>query len=266
MAKRKGRSTVKRLRMYKFDIGHKFESIEEANKVVENLVGFMNYQCKERKYFCQAVIGISELDAENTIGIKTEITNKRGRPKTLPVFTSTEFNDWESGVLDHVEPREIKVKPHIHMLILCCPGESFAKRIRKYLLGVLAPLDAEGNETSVYKKPSNIDHAMYIFKQSSIRYTPNYNYSPMYQDFPEEMTMGNLFTSYRRLSDMKLNTDKQLPTYKKQKKTHYEFLAIRNFYATIVPYKTTKKDLVPEYKVIKPLKRQYNKPFKQRKY
>ena len=250
MAKRKGRSTVKRLRMYKF------ESMDEANKVVENLVGFMNYQCKERKYFCQAVIGISELDAENTIGIKTEITNKRGRPKTLPVFTSTEFNDWESGILDRVQPREIKVKPHIHMLILCCPGESFAKRIRKYLLGVLEPLDAEGNETTVYKKSSNIDHAMYIFKQSSIRYTPNYNYSPMYQDFPEEMTMGNLFTSYRRLSDMKLNTDKQLPTYKKQKKIHYEFLAVRNFYATIVPYKTMKKDLVPEYKVIKPLKRQ----------
>lgn len=128
------------------------------------------------------------------------------------------------------------------MLVLCCPGESFEKRIRKYLLGVLAPFDAEGNETSVYKKPSNRDHTRYIFKQSTIRYTPNYNYSPMYQDFPEEMTMRNLFTSYRRLSDMKLNTDKQFPTYKKQKKTHYEFLAIGNFYATIVPYKTTNKD------------------------
>lgn len=74
--------------MYKFDIGHKFESMDEANKVVENLVAFMNYQCKERRYFCQAVIGISGLDAENRIGIKMEISKKRGRPKTLLVFTS----------------------------------------------------------------------------------------------------------------------------------------------------------------------------------
>lgn len=73
------------------------------------------------------VIGVGELDVENTIGIKVDTTNKRGRPKPLLVFTSTEFNDWSSGVLDHVEPREIEVKPYIHMLILWCLGESFAK-------------------------------------------------------------------------------------------------------------------------------------------
>lgn len=157
MDKKKDRSTVKRLRMYNFEISYKFKSIENAHTVAKNLVEFMSYQCRERKYFCQAIIGVSELKSSNVIGIKNEISNKRGRPKTLPVFTSVEFNDWGSRPLDFVEPTEIKVKPHIHMLILCCPGESFAKRIRKYLLDVLDPLDTEGNETTVYKKPCNID-------------------------------------------------------------------------------------------------------------
>lgn len=35
----------------------------------------------------------------------------------------------------------------------------------------------------------------------------------MFKDFPEERSMRNLYTAYRRLSDMKLNTDKQLLTY-----------------------------------------------------
>lgn len=95
MTGRRKHSTIKRLRMYKFDIGHKFASMEEAKKVAKNFVEFMNYQCKERQYFCQAVIGVSELDADNTVGIIKENTNKCGRPRTLPVFTSIEFNDWK---------------------------------------------------------------------------------------------------------------------------------------------------------------------------
>lgn len=146
-----------------------------------------------------------------------------------------------------VELKEKKVQPHIHLLVLCCPGESFAKRIRKYLLKVLEPTDVNGDVTTVFKKPSNIDHAMYIFKQSSILFTPNSNHSPMYQDFPAEISMRSLYTAYRQLSDMKLNTDKPLPTYKKQKKIYNAFLGVRSFYATIVPYKTAEIDLVTEF-------------------
>ncbi|WZU00992.1 hypothetical protein MGH68_16165 [Erysipelothrix sp. D19-032] len=93
-------------------------------------------------------------------------------------------------------------------------------------------------DTTIY--PSSITYIDYIMDQSSITRFLDYRYCDDMNDIPKEITMGNLFTSYSRLSDMKLNTDKQLPTYKKRKKAHYEFLAIRNFYATIVPYKPRK--------------------------
>lgn len=159
MYKTKKHSTIKRLRMCKYEIGNKFASIEEAETIVKNLVEFIGYHCKEKGYFCQAIIGVSQLDSSNTVGVKKEITNKRGRPRVLPVFTSSRLPEGINGYLERIEPVEIKKKPHIHMMILCCPGESFGKRIRKYLLSVLAPTDINGDETIVMKKPCNIDHA-----------------------------------------------------------------------------------------------------------
>lgn len=138
------------IKLFETQISHKFSSVDEAQKVVNACVNFIRYQAKQRHFFCQAIIGVSQLKSDNIVAIKQQQTNLKGRPITQRVFNTLEFVDSE---LREIEPIPIQKQPHIHCLVLSSPGEMFAEMIVDYLAKKLDTTDTNGDKTKVRKMP-----------------------------------------------------------------------------------------------------------------
>lgn len=79
--------SAREIKLFETQISHKFSSVDEAQKVVNACVNFIRYQPKQRHYFCQAIIGVSQLKSDNIVAIKQELTNRKGRPKHKEYLT-----------------------------------------------------------------------------------------------------------------------------------------------------------------------------------
>lgn len=219
--------SARELKMFDIQISHKFATIEDAKKVVDALYNFIGYQAKKRKYFCQAIIGVSDLFSDNIITLKQEVTNKKGRPKTEFVFDGLELV--ENRLTEKV-PERLMTQPHIHCLVISSPGEMFAEMISDYLAKKLNPLDVNGNETAVRKMPVNISMISYVFKQCQFLRFPNFRYSDSYDFIPNYINMRRFYGAYRKKAAMNHNDELKPMTPKAQRKIIEEYMKIRNYY------------------------------------
>ncbi|WZU00993.1 hypothetical protein MGH68_16170 [Erysipelothrix sp. D19-032] len=77
--------SARELKMVSIQISHKFASIEDAQRIVKSLIEYIRYTCKQRKYFCQGIIGISEIKSSSVETVVTEDIQERGRPRLVNI-------------------------------------------------------------------------------------------------------------------------------------------------------------------------------------
>ncbi|WZU01001.1 hypothetical protein MGH68_16215 [Erysipelothrix sp. D19-032] len=120
--------SARELKMVSIQISHKFASIEDAQRIVKSLIEYIRYTCKQRKYFCQGIIGISEIKSSSVETVVTENIKERGRPRLVHIPSESEYiKDAINGqVVKDREPELEYVQPHIHMLIFAYPSHMLA--------------------------------------------------------------------------------------------------------------------------------------------
>lgn len=136
------------------------ETEEEAKNYAKRLKGFINYNCKKKKWLAQAIIVIS-----NTVGevcsVRYANNGKRGRPskeliinKGRDSYYKGNYNrDW-----------------HIHILIVSYPSYAFREDIKAYI-------DKNWGNGIAYKENADINIADYFINQSIKVSFCNENYS-----------------------------------------------------------------------------------------
>lgn len=228
--------------MVSIQISHKFASIESAQRIVKSLIEYIRYTCKQRKYFCQGIIAISNVKSSSVERVVTDNTKQRGRPKLFQIPSASEIKrNVMHGEIYKVRPQEIEYNQvHLHMLIFACPSHMLAELIRKYLYKVLNDVDVNDDLTEIklgYQKeirgkiyPSSIGYIDYIMKQSLITRFLDYRYCDDMNDFPQDMTFKNYYNALRRYKSLEEHYDPQQPQRKPIIEAQKEYQRIYQYY------------------------------------
>lgn len=125
----------KKIKMSRIDINHKFDDFEQAEDHAKKLKSFIVTFCKNRKYKCEAIIGISNIMGKVTNDYYYEKTGKVGKPKIIrDVITDDDKILKKKGKLGYSGPLgNVYVDYHLHVLLISYPGETVRLAIKSYI-------------------------------------------------------------------------------------------------------------------------------------
>lgn len=134
--------------------------------------------------------------------------------------------------MKHIEPKEIKVQPHIHVLLFLCPSATFAEKIRLYISKTWTNSSIEEYKQEKVNKRNaslNISFAEYIFKQATTLRFINENWEVNMSDFPSSTyNFRKLYSAY--LEFQTNQRGQQIKSRKIEKKSVLKYNELKDFY------------------------------------
>ncbi|MCI8567687.1 MAG: hypothetical protein HFG48_00020, partial [Bacilli bacterium] len=184
-------------------INKKFKTFEEAVAYAKRLKEFIRYNCKTKKRFCQAVIGVSNNNAVVIIDNAYEVSNSVGRPKKEKHRTEMKCYEEYGTETDW----------HIHLLLVAYPCCAMMSDIKNYVdknwykaEDIFDKSKYDWTKARVYKKQCNIGVAGYTFKQEEdIRFC-DYNYTDL-ELVPKGYSLKKLYYEYLKVNKAKWNDE-----------------------------------------------------------
>lgn len=242
----------RKLKVSTIEVPKKFDSFEEALKYYKSLDVFVKRICEKEKGLCQVAVGISNIIGDYVAYAYRERNDKVGKGKVKRIiYDKRDVPYVKEGT--NGEYGKIYNDIHMHILLISYPGETFAVKIRKYIKKNWLTLEEQkeidkykhywrGKETKVYNKACDIGLGEYIFKQSEIIRTIDYDYTGL-KLIPEGYNLRKLYDLY-----LKINTEKEYnfdewSTREGRKKIEKEYREMSAFYYSISKELKEKEEL-----------------------
>ncbi len=208
-----------------FDLNMRFKDKEEAIRYAKRLKEFIRYTCKKKAdkgWSAEAMICVSSNKGNSTM-VYYEHNGKVGRPsKVIDKYYSVN--------------EDIKVKWHLHILLISKPMYSFREELKKYIDKNWNELKIEKepfdhgkikDKSKIYKKDTNINKAEYFIDQADEILFCNYNYTGE-ERIPKGYSLKDLYKAYMKARTA-LKYCRTIGT-KKRLELEDNYYKIKNFY------------------------------------
>lgn len=208
-----------------FDLNMRFENKEQAYKYAKRLKEFIRYTCKKKAdkgWSAEAMICVSSNKGNSTM-VYYEHNGKVGRPsKVIDKYYSVN--------------EDIKVKWHLHILLVSKPMYSFREEIKKYIDKNWNELKIEKepfdygkikDKSKIYKKDTNINKTEYFIDQADEILFCNYNYTGE-ERIPKGYSLKDMYNAYLKMMTARMHS--RTIGNKKRLKLEDNYYKIKNFY------------------------------------